>query len=447
LQALLAPPVRRVDTPDCSFDDWCPVLGDEFRKKVKAERKEAWQRAGIRALRRQLMERVSMDGGRYVREVPGAPWLIRTSGAGSAQSSNQAGTGASNAMDVDEESNASEAEPEPAVPDRDKVLALTHSQLVETLAVCDDAFHEMCGFVSYLQYIGRLEDWVAHNEDDPWTRNILDQTEDLGDDPSFTGFEKLRPIEPKEYSEFVREQRREQASRCEVSLAGCELQVIVKLASIELTPEKPKYSGGTWHVEGMADEAIVATAIYYVASENVTASRLDFRCAVSEYFPYEQNELESPFIYYGIKSDHDETGQGRHMQHQSLGYCSTPAGRALAWPNTYQHRVAPFELEDPTRPGHREILVYFLVDPYRRVRSTSTVRPQQREWWARELRRMPLFEWLSDEILMHVLSFVPGLMTFEQAVERRARLMRERKFIETKANRQVFERPFSLCEH
>jgi hypothetical protein len=28
------------------------------------------------------------------------------------------------------------------------------------------------------------------------------------------------------------------------------LQVIVKLANIHLTPEKPNYAGGTWHVEG-----------------------------------------------------------------------------------------------------------------------------------------------------------------------------------------------------
>jgi hypothetical protein len=28
------------------------------------------------------------------------------------------------------------------------------------------------------------------------------------------------------------------------------LQVIVKLANIQLTPEKPSYEGGTWHVEG-----------------------------------------------------------------------------------------------------------------------------------------------------------------------------------------------------
>jgi hypothetical protein len=28
------------------------------------------------------------------------------------------------------------------------------------------------------------------------------------------------------------------------------LQIVVKLANIELTPEKPMYEGGTWHVEG-----------------------------------------------------------------------------------------------------------------------------------------------------------------------------------------------------
>jgi hypothetical protein len=28
------------------------------------------------------------------------------------------------------------------------------------------------------------------------------------------------------------------------------LQIVVKLANIELTPEKPTYEGGVWHVEG-----------------------------------------------------------------------------------------------------------------------------------------------------------------------------------------------------
>ena len=35
-----------------------------------------------------------------------------------------------------------------------------------------------------------------------------------------------------------------------VDLREKTLQVIVKLANIVLTPEKPEYGGGTWHVEG-----------------------------------------------------------------------------------------------------------------------------------------------------------------------------------------------------
>ena len=34
------------------------------------------------------------------------------------------------------------------------------------------------------------------------------------------------------------------------------LQVIVKLANIHLTPEKPNYPGGSWHVEGQANESM-----------------------------------------------------------------------------------------------------------------------------------------------------------------------------------------------
>ena len=32
------------------------------------------------------------------------------------------------------------------------------------------------------------------------------------------------------------------------------LHIIVKLASIHLTPEKPEYEGGSWHVEGQLNE-------------------------------------------------------------------------------------------------------------------------------------------------------------------------------------------------
>lgn len=55
------------------------------------------------------------------------------------------------------------------------------------------------------------------------------------------------------------------------------LQVIFKLANIHLTPEKPVYNGGSWHVEGALNEHICATALYYYDSVNIEPSHLAFR--------------------------------------------------------------------------------------------------------------------------------------------------------------------------
>ena len=68
---------------------------------------------------------------------------------------------------------------------------------------------------------------------------------------------------------------------------------------------------------------------------------------------------------------------------QSRGLCTTPEGRCLAWPNTLQHQVQPFELQDPSKPGHRKILCFFLVDPNKRVPSTLSCPPQQADWMKR----------------------------------------------------------------
>jgi hypothetical protein len=46
-----------------------------------------------------------------------------------------------------------------------------------------------------------------------------------------------------------------------------------------------------------------------------------------------------------------------------------------------QHRVSPFELVDPTKPGHRRFIALWLVDPHKRIISTANVPPQQRSWW------------------------------------------------------------------
>ena len=59
------------------------------------------------------------------------------------------------------------------------------------------------------------------------------------------------------------------------------LQIIVKLASIELKPEKPDFPAGGWQVEGQMNEDICGTALYYLDSENITANNLSFRMQTS----------------------------------------------------------------------------------------------------------------------------------------------------------------------
>jgi hypothetical protein len=198
-----------------------------------------------------------------------------------------------------------------------------------------------------------------------------------------------------------------------VDLRGRRLQVIVKLATIHLTPDKPEYAGGSWHVEGMLNERIVSTGIYYWDSENVTESRLSFRAAL-DYPRYEQNDDTGLREVYGLRDE--------DALNQMLGSASTPEGRCLAFPNVLQHRVGSFRLADPTRPGHRKILAFFLVDPSERIVSTGEIPPQQ-PW--------------SDT----------STMTLEQARPYREQLMQERTFFVDEHNEELYEREFSLCEH
>jgi len=214
-----------------------------------------------------------------------------------------------------------------------------------------------------------------------------------------------------------------------LSLKGRELQVIVKLASIRLTPQAPKYDGGSWHVEGMADDAIVATAIYYAACENVTPSSLAFRQAHSNYVPSAQNYADADD---GVADTYSLYSTESKLV-QPLGACDTIARRALAFPNTLQHRVQPFQLLDSTKPGRRDILVFFLVDPTRPIPSSAIVPPQQASWRTASKGGKS--------------RAATSGMSFGEACERRERLMAERGQDSQRITMQVFEQTFSLCEH
>ena len=105
-----------------------------------------------------------------------------------------------------------------------------------------------------------------------------------------------------------------------IVLKGRNIQVIVKLANIYLvsflpitlfrepkfltilkTPEKPSYPGGSWHIEGMLNEAIVSTGIYYDDAQNIAESSLAFRMGVhAPMMRVEQYDYKAAKAVFGI---------------------------------------------------------------------------------------------------------------------------------------------------
>eukprot|EP00842_Homolaphlyctis_polyrhiza_P003441 jgi/Hompol1/4098/HPOL_006920-RA len=219
-----------------------------------------------------------------------------------------------------------------------------------------------------------------------------------------------------------------------VFLKGRWLQVIFKLANIHLTPDRPEYPGGAWHIEGTSNESIVATGIYYYDCHNIEEVSLDFRTAVTE--PnYEQGDERGLERVYGF-------GDGQPLN-QNLGSIKTRHGQCIVFPNIFQHHVSAFRLVDPTLPGHRKILCMFLVDPSK----TTAVPPQNINWFTDALSQTGCIPGLPNEIIRNIARYMDGLMTVAQARVVRDELMEERCTMQRSATEELFEEPFSLCEH
>ncbi|PVU84606.1 hypothetical protein BB559_007531, partial [Furculomyces boomerangus] len=223
-----------------------------------------------------------------------------------------------------------------------------------------------------------------------------------------------------------------------VDLKGSRLQVIVKLSNVILTPENPKYKEGEWHVEGIQNEEIVATGIYYYDQENITDSYFALRQSVCEP-EYEEGDHKGVETIYGF-----ENGDPLY---QNLGKIKIVKNQMISFPNIYQHQVQDFELRDKTKPGYRKMLSFFLVNPKKRIYSTAHIPPQQLSWFEIELMKNK-----------NKLSELPGLITDEisktldwpislkEAKKQREELLKERKFYVNKQNEDIFERELDLGE-
>lgn len=133
---------------------------------------------------------------------------------------------------------------------------------------------------------------------------------------------------------------------------------------------------------------------------------------------------------------------------QHMGAVEARAGRAIVFPNLYQHRVAPFSLKDATLPGRRTIIAFFLCDPSYRVPSTTDIAPQQAAWMppcvlepgpTSRLATLPL------EIrkrIVHYLIEEGWIIDREIAEEVRKELMEERSAFVWEQNSEYFETDF-----
>ena len=195
------------------------------------------------------------------------------------------------------------------------------------------------------------------------------------------------------------------------SLRGQRLQVITKIVDYELKAGE-SYEG-VWHVEGMSHEEIVCTAVYILEKDStLQGGDIEYKRAF--------HEQEASYIFSNVtQTRHDEVEDIIANGLLPLGKVEGFNGRLIVFPNSHVHRVTNLRniATESDSYSKRRIIVFFLVNPMKRILSTREIPPQQKE--------------------------AGGSMTRELAMEHRLELMRERKFKKQDWNVRTIE----LCEH
>ncbi|KAF3927818.1 hypothetical protein ABW20_dc0102023 [Dactylellina cionopaga] len=203
-------------------------------------------------------------------------------------------------------------------------------------------------------------------------------------------------------------------------LEGKTVKVIVKMFNIELTPDKPKYNGEDLHVEGMLDERIVATGVYFYAQKNVTESGLAFKRTFDDLHVHEPVRTHHAF---------DTPLQGNAIQ--DIGKITAKDNRAVVFPNFYPYQMESFELVNKAKRGYRKMLVFCLCDPSKAhaLPTTRVVASQQpKDSIQLLLRQGVLGNRFPEEVFQLILDAygLPPVMTKEEAEEYKKTLLSER---------------------
>ncbi|KGO38628.1 Protein of unknown function DUF4246 [Penicillium expansum] len=162
------------------------------------------------------------------------------------------------------------------------------------------------------------------------------------------------------------------------------LQIIVRVSTIELTPEQPLYGGDSHHnVTGILNEHIVSTATCYFDMHNIKDAKVSFQ-QETKIYSYDYNiayfeVMDRLFDVPEWQWDSDDPDPLNALQ--TMG--SIPIsrnGQVIVWPGTLRSKAEPFSLADPLRPGYLRFATLWLVDPHYRICSTQNVPPQDPSW-------------------------------------------------------------------
>ncbi|KAL8906012.1 MAG: hypothetical protein Q9207_002297 [Kuettlingeria erythrocarpa] len=168
------------------------------------------------------------------------------------------------------------------------------------------------------------------------------------------------------------------------------IQAVIQVSSVDLDQERPEYPGEDWHVQDL------------MSLNSLTRTT---------------KETEE---VYGVEDLKPAI--------QELGSVIIREGRVISFPNVFQTKINPIKLYDSTKPGHLKMFVMHLIDPNRRIMSTSMVPCQRRDWWAREIRqKVPVLRRLPMEIFDHIIDMGDDFpVSSIKAEEMREEMMHER---------------------
>ena len=184
-----------------------------------------------------------------------------------------------------------------------------------------------------------------------------------------------------------------------ISLKNKNLQVITKIVQIHLKPNDQFM--GSWHVEGMSHENIVATASCTLEQSDDIKTKLYFKRG---YYEEEADHL--------LMNSHNVPSEIHDLYHSKLvpiGKVNIKEDTIVVFPNNMVHKVDMINKSDEAKT--RTIVVFWLIDPNVRITSTQDI-PQQN------------YDWI-------------------EAQKVRLNLMKERTFHKQSFN----QREINLCEH